>query len=611
MILAAEPLKPAGGAALGQVLLATALGGALTAALVLAVWAHRTGRTRLLTRTAVPLSRATGQPPWVALPSVLTTLSLLVALLGMYWDISTHIGQGRDVGPLANAAHYPILFGLFGIFAAGVLATALPVGERPGPAAVRLTRTWYAPVGGLLLTGAAGYALLGFPLDDVWHRIFGQDVTLWGPTHLMLIGGAGLSLVAVLVLEREGAAAAVSVPGRGKAALIRRSSAMGGLLIGLSVFQGEYDFGVPQFRLVLQPVLVAAAAGVALVAARAWIGRGGAVAAALLFLGVRGAVSLAVGIGLHQVMPSLPLYLGSALLVELTAVLLHPRRALLFGAVAGLVVGTLGMLTEAAWSQVAMPLPWTSDLAVEGLLSAGLAGTAAGLVGALLALGLRGQLPAPRVARPLYAGCLLVLAGVLANGLVATVPRDAAVQLRLTDAGERGGVRMVQVTAVLPARTTVSPAWVTATAWQGGGLVVEPLVRTGDTWRTTRPVPVGGDWKTLVRVHDGRALSAVPVYLPEDPVIGAHEVAALPAVTRPLQPEIALLQRERQLDVPGWLWGVASLIVLGCSVVLAAALGWGVGRVARRVPTGPAAPTAPATRPVQERPAAARPPVRV
>ena len=30
----------------------------------------------------------------------------------------------------------------------------------------------------------------GFPLDDVWHRLFGQDVTLWGPTHLMLIGGA-------------------------------------------------------------------------------------------------------------------------------------------------------------------------------------------------------------------------------------------------------------------------------------------------------------------------------------------------------------------------------------------------------------------------------------
>ena len=67
---------------------------------------------------------------------------------------------------------------------------------------------------------------------------------------------------------------------------------MGGLLIGLSTFQAEFDFGVPQFRMVLQPLLIAFAAGVALVAARLWIGRGGALAAALFFLAVRGASSL-------------------------------------------------------------------------------------------------------------------------------------------------------------------------------------------------------------------------------------------------------------------------------------------------------------------------------
>ena len=51
-------------------------------------------------------------------------------------------------------------------------------------------RDWYAPLGGVLIAAAGGFALIGFPLDDVWHRLFGQDVTLWGPTHLMLIGGA-------------------------------------------------------------------------------------------------------------------------------------------------------------------------------------------------------------------------------------------------------------------------------------------------------------------------------------------------------------------------------------------------------------------------------------
>ena len=54
--------------------------------------------------------------------------SLITALLGMYWDISLHIADGRDEGPLANIAHYPIMFGLFGIFAAGVLAMRAPGG---------------------------------------------------------------------------------------------------------------------------------------------------------------------------------------------------------------------------------------------------------------------------------------------------------------------------------------------------------------------------------------------------------------------------------------------------------------------------------------------------
>ena len=50
----------------------------------------------------------------------------------MYWDISLHIGVGRDEGPLANPAHYFILIGLFGIFAAGFFAMVLPK-EKPEP----------------------------------------------------------------------------------------------------------------------------------------------------------------------------------------------------------------------------------------------------------------------------------------------------------------------------------------------------------------------------------------------------------------------------------------------------------------------------------------------
>src|SRR3712207_5565435 len=110
----------------------------------------------------------------------------------------------------------------------------------------------------------------------MWHRLFGQDVTLWGPTHLMLIGGAGLSLIGNAILLVEGRRAApAGPPPRGPIGFLirtRYAAMLGGLLIGLSTFQAEFDFGVPQFRMLFHPVLIAFAAGVALVAARIYAG---------------------------------------------------------------------------------------------------------------------------------------------------------------------------------------------------------------------------------------------------------------------------------------------------------------------------------------------------
>src|SRR5215217_6950196 len=273
---------PAGGAALDQVAIATAIGLGLGGFVVWLGAGHRSGRVRYLGRSAAWAERVTGLPGWAALPSLVSAASLLVALLGMYWDISFHIDAGRDPGPLANPAHYLILFGLFGIFTAGYFAISLPEG-RPGPAPVHLIGNWYAPVGGLLIASCGAFGLLGFPLDDLWHRLFGQDVTLWGPTHLVMISGAVMTIIGQAVLVSEGMAErrrraepTEEIP---LITRVRRVMLMGALLVGLSVYQAEFDFGVPQYRLVFQPMLIALAAGVVLVAARVWIGRGGALVA--------------------------------------------------------------------------------------------------------------------------------------------------------------------------------------------------------------------------------------------------------------------------------------------------------------------------------------------
>ncbi|TFV65292.1 UNVERIFIED_ORG: hypothetical protein E4P37_10315 [Bacillus sp. AZ43] len=603
MLLAADT-RPAGGAAIGEVILATGIGLGLTALLLGLVFLHRTRRSTILTRVGTRLGKATGVPAWVALPTILTTVSLLVALLGMLWDIALHIGVGRDEGPLANPAHFLILFGLFGVFAGGVLACAMPLDEKPGPSAVRFLRGWDVPVGGIILTAAGFYSLLGFPLDDVWHRMFGQDVTLWGPTHLMLIGGAGLSIIGLLLLEQEGHGGLSTDDGDRKvgqtARFIRQASAMGGLLLGMSVFQGEYDFDVPQFRLVLEPLMIAGAAGIALVAARLFMGRGGALAAVAFFLVVRGGIALIVGPGFGELLPTFPLYLGSAIVVELLALSAGlARRPLAFGAVAGVGIGTVGFATEWLWTQFTQTLSWNRDILVEGTLMAIVGGVVGGLLGALLASGLRRRLPRPAVARTVLVGSLVVLAAAVANGLIATVPDDVEATFGIEDVQQ--DPRTANVTVQLePADFVDDPAWVQITSWQGDGLVVTQLERTGEgAYRTTEPVPLHGTWKTLLRIHDGRVLTAVPIYLPADEALGEEEVPAEDGMTRSAIPEIEILQRELK-DAEGSLWTISNLVVLACTLALIAAISWGVGRYSRRASVRDPYPDTPADPPATD-----------
>jgi hypothetical protein len=310
-VLAAAP--PAGGAEIGQIAIATVAATIVTAALLYLGLGHRSGRTQILQRLADHSEKASGFPGWVAFPSAVATVSLLTAVFGMYWDISIHIDQGRDPGPLANPAHYFILAGLFGIFSAGFFAMVLPK-ERPSGVAVRIGRDWWAPLGGVLICACGAFSLIGFPLDDMWHRLFGQDVTLWGPTHLMLIGGAAMTLVGIAVLSVEGMRANASgeAPLRELAhtRLARAIALTGGLMLGLSTFQAEFDFGVPQFQLIFQPMLLMVAAGVGLVLARVYAGRGAALGAAVFFIVLRGGLAILVGPILGQTTPHFPLYLA-------------------------------------------------------------------------------------------------------------------------------------------------------------------------------------------------------------------------------------------------------------------------------------------------------------
>src|SRR3954466_7161156 len=334
---------PAGGAATGQVIAMVVGLSVGFSALILLGEAHRRGRRTPLGTLAAFSARVSGLPAWAALPLAVTGLALVGALFGYMWDVSLHIDRGRDAGPFANPSHFFILVGLYGIVAGGYLSTVLvKAGEHPGRSAIQIAENHEIPLGGALIPAAGSVALFGFPLDDLWHRLFGQDVTLWGPTHLIMLSGGLLTLVGVAVLFEDGVAVSgqrrramlqanggdepIHGPGRGFLALLAdlvpnlplwptRALIAGGFLAGLSIYQGEFDYGVPQFELVLQPLMIAGSAALALVAARVWIGKGGAFGAVAFYLLIRGVVWLIVGPILGRTHPAMPLYVPEALLV--------------------------------------------------------------------------------------------------------------------------------------------------------------------------------------------------------------------------------------------------------------------------------------------------------
>jgi hypothetical protein len=576
---------PARGAGLNQVIGLSIAAVVIAAVMLWVGHGHRTRRISWLGRFADWMGVKFKRPSWVALPVLVYTTSIICALFGFIWDVSWHIGNGRDPGPLANPAHYFIIIGLFGIFVGGMLAIVIPF-DKPGPAAVRITSNWYAPVGGILMAGCGLYAMIGFPLDDIWHRIFGQDVTLWGPTHLMMIGGAGFSLFAALMLEREGEAVQGEQVTFGPFISFLRYLSFGGMFIGLSVYQIEYDFGVEQFRLVLQPMMIAAAASVAAVAARITMGRGGAIVAALFAIALRGVVAVIVGPILGAPINWFPLYLGPALVVELLALTPLLRRPLVFGAVAGLGVATVGLWLESLWIGAVYHYPWPMSMWGEALAMAVPVGVLAGMCGGLFGMVLTGQrLPSRGIGIAVVAATVLVIGGAVANGLHIVVPRQDSAKITLTDAQGPPGQRMVWVDLQVPANMISDhPEWVTTLSWQGRmenhrGLVIDRLRKVAPGhYVSTQPMPVWGSWKTLMRVQDGYTMTAVPIYAPEDAAIPAPEVKA-ESTTRPFVQEITILQRERDQSAPTWLFTAGSIVVLIFTLMVIAGLTWGAGRL--------------------------------
>jgi len=533
---------------------------------------HR-GIPGLFARAASTLRRFSSLPAWASGGLALSAWTLLVAVIGFIWDVAWHIDFGRD-RQLFTSAHTLILVGLLGIGVAGVTSIALatveraPVWRRVGPL--------HVPASAMVLLFLSGGAALGFPLDDLWHRAYGIDVTMWGPTHLLMIGGASFTPFAMWLMFAEGGGPRLTARDRVD---FRPVLAMA-LALGVSTFQLEFDLGVPQWQSLYHPVLIAVAASIGLITARAALGKGWAVRAALLFLAMRGLLALVIGTGMGHVMPHFPLYVGVALVVELAFAWTRSVSPLGRGVVAGVLAGTAGLATEWGWTHVFGREPWQPSL-LSGIWIAVLVALAGGVLG--VALGR--VLSLERIG---IAGSVLAIAGIaVIICLALPYPRhgqESSATIRTTEAGPGTTVlapdgqvsteRLVNVTvAMQPADAANDSDWFVVTSWQGGHLQTTPLVSTGPgTYRALRPVPTGGSWKSIVMLQKRDVVAAAPVSMPADREYSLPAIPVQAERTAPLARASTLLTRETHT---GAAWpaivaysGLGSTVVAWIAVLL-------------------------------------------
>lgn len=469
---------------------------------------------RFLLRPADAMERLTRSPGWAVSTVAVGMFGLFVAGYGFYSDVSWHIALGRDE-ELFTAPHTAIVIGLALIAGSSIIAVLLttlgriPVGFRLW----KLQVPWSAlPLGALGLV-----AVSGFPMDELWHAAYGIDVTMWSPTHMLMIMGAALSGIASWLVVGEAGVDPRGNPWQRGFHYVAAWLTLQGLLAPM----GEFSFGVPQFQHLYHPVLLTVASAFALTAMRLALGWRPMVGITLFTVAFDQLDVLGGGGDMPATTRSPGILLGSMVAVLLVGALVGTENRVRFAVASGLGVATLGLAAEFVYNQGARQ-PWRMSLLPDAVLVSALAGVAAGVLATGLCVAIIGK-----GARPIPAFVFAGAAVLLLVALVLPLPRNVGeVTGDVTLEKTRDGHAIVDV-RLDPPDAADEARWFQVSTWQGGNLEVSEMEEVGEGhWRSKEPVTVEGNGKTLLRLHRSDELMTIPIRMPADPEIDEPEIPA-------------------------------------------------------------------------------------
>ena len=311
-------------------------------------------------------------------PAITTLVGVALFLVGGTWDVSWHIVAGRE--GFWSAPHLVLYAGVIVVFASGALGLAHAWRRRvaPSPGAV------------ISATGAA-VALASAPLDDFWHQVYGLDVTIWSPPHLLLVGGVALAAFSAIATAARAHRHPV-LPAPWLAFDAPWSAATGTLVAGVGILvatggatAAEFDFDVARLPVSLHPPVLAGIVAFGLgLAARASRRTGGAILGAAAYTLVRVAIDW-VQRGLAMPRPDIPLVLVGALAFEGVIALARHRwpgrtPGALVAAVAGACLAVALLVVQWPYTAALAGSVWGPSVILAGGLPA-IAIAAAGAAG--------------------------------------------------------------------------------------------------------------------------------------------------------------------------------------------------------------------------------------
>lgn len=146
----------------------------------------------------------------------------VVGLFALSWDIQWHNDVGRD-----RTLTAPHLFLLGSITVMGIAALVAVLGETiwtrrqptgvTGDMSTTFAGMFFSSRGTYLVGYGALASAIAFPIDQYWHTLYGIDVTIWAPFHIMVLAGFCMCCLGVADLLATEAALAASHEEKGAA----------------------------------------------------------------------------------------------------------------------------------------------------------------------------------------------------------------------------------------------------------------------------------------------------------------------------------------------------------------------------------------------------------